>query len=353
MLAHTEILPDLKPETDMSEYGTKALKSVADSRSGYGTTGPESDDTPERVPGEFDGYGDPLLDTRLASDEYADVLPDRYRFDGEVLSWGGAVQQYLNHRRGERASVESDDSPVSQGTLRHRALQKNAVVHRADREVRGRMEDPVLSLITLAGSFDPTEVRVVDYAVQLSDALDSAMDTFRYQTRQKRGWDVEYVVLLAGTDDGVPHYHMVVWIDWGTMSADTDTERRVRAGLAPVVERFQSKLDSTRRESIEDDTGIPDGAVRVDTDPNEGLERYPADGRDGPVHPFARYASNQVPHLGRATEDTDSFDGMTESERRVGAVADALPRDVSQWRSSTGVSAIGSIAVDKSGSTGC
>jgi len=335
----------------MSEYGTQTLKSVADSRSECGATGPESDDTPERVPGEFDGYGDPALDTRLASDEYADVLPDRYRFDGKVLSWGGAVQQYLNHRRGERASVESDDSPVSRGTLRHRALQKNAVVHRADREVRERMEDPVLSLITLAGSFDSTEVRVVDYAVQLSDAFDSALDTFRYQTQQKRGWDVEYVVVLAGTDDGVPHYHMVVWIDRASMPADTDTESRLRNGLVPVVERFQSELDSTLRESVEDDTGIPDGAVRVDTDPDEGLERYPADGRDGPVHPFSRYASNQVPHLGRATEDTDSFDGMAKSERRVGAVADALPRDVSQWRSSTGVPAIGSTDVGKSGIT--
>lgn len=291
-------------------------------------------DSVNREPGAFDGYDDPLLDRRIASDAYTDVLPERYRFDGAVLSWGGAVEQYLNHRGGEQASVASDESPVSEGTLRRRALQKTAVIHQADREIRDRMAAPCVALLTFAGSFDPTEIPVVDYTAELSDALGSSMDTFRYQTRQKRGWAVEYAVVLGGTDDGVPHYHAVVWIDGVTVQAET-----ARAGLEPVVDRFQSELPATLRESTAGEQRVPDGAIRVDTDPSEGLAPYPAD-EGGPVHQIARYAGNQVAHLGRASEGLDSFDGLSGAERRLGAVADAVPRGVTQWRSSSQVPAI-------------
>ena len=297
-----------------------------------------STDSEGRDPDAFAGYCDSMLEHRIASDEYADVLPDRYRFDGTVLSWDGTIQQYLNHRRGERASVESDDSPVSAGTLRRRAIRKNAVIHRADRTIQERMTDPAVCLLTYSGQFDPTEDAVVDYAGGLSDALDSAFDTLRYQVEDKRDWSVDYVCVLGGTDRGIPHYHLVVWIDQAGMSDPTVSG--LRDALQPAVQRFRDELGPTRREAVGADQDVPQGALRVDMSPSEGLQSYPAD-RDngGPVHQFPRYVANQLPHLGAPDAD-DRDRQLSESDRRIGAVADAVPTEVSQWRSSTGVPSV-------------
>lgn len=155
-------------------------------------------------------YGSPELNARLATDEWTDGFSDRYRFEGSVITWGGAVEQYKNERKGQEASAEANGW---RETLHQRARRKCAVAHQADRTIRPALDEPPMSFLTFAGAYDPTRddryAHIIDYTVELAEAVNATMATHRYQVR--RECPTEYLMILGGTERGVPHYHMVGW----------------------------------------------------------------------------------------------------------------------------------------------
>jgi len=271
--------------------------------------------------------GDAHADRRLASPELADTLPDRYCSDsGEPLSLNEATERYRNHRIGEEASAEINGYS---GSLYRRAKRKCALVHHADRRFRAQMDDPSMLLLTFAGSWDPTDEEygpLLEYELALAEAIDAAWSTVRY--RLFRGYEAEYVLIEAGTDQGVPHWHLLVW---------TEADAELRANAEVALGRFQAELPADLREFDPDqDTAVPDGTVLVDEAPYSDPESYPGDGENGPVSGFGRYVANQLPHLGLADRDLDAFAGMSEDDARYGAVADVSPTE--GWRASRAVS---------------
>lgn len=274
------------------------------------------------------GGGQVHVDRRFASPSSADTLPDRYLFDtGEPLPLNEAAERYRNHRLGEEASTEINGF---RGSLHRRARRKCALIHHADRRFRAQEGDPSLLLLTLAGSWNPTHDEygpLLDYELAVAETLDSIWSTVRY--RLLRGREAEYVLIEAGTEQGVPHWHLLIWTE-----GDEDT---LRANAEEVLRRFQSALpDELREFDPSEGASVPDGAILIDTDPNTELKSYPADGDSGPVHAFARYVANQLPHLGLADRDVDTFEGMTAGEARYGVLADASP--TVGWRASHAVS---------------
>lgn len=294
---------------------------------GRDTGAADSNSGPTADVGRRPQYGAPALDARLASDEWADVLPDRYRFEGAVISWGGAVEQYKNERKGQDVSAEANGW---RNTLHQRARRKCSVLHQADCTIRPELENPTMSFLTFAGAYDPTRVEryahIIDYTVELAEAVDATMATHRYQVR--RECSTEWVLIIGGSERGVSHFHMVGWHD-GELERDR---------FVAVRDRFVDECDVATESS-----NPPAEAVKLDPDPNSGLEEYPADPRGQPVHPFARDAANQLPHLGRIDDHLDAFEGMSQGELRFSVVADALPSSVSTWRASIGVPSIDSV----------
>lgn len=328
-----DILPvtsnEENPIDDMEAPVGSDYQSTSDVR--RETSDSEVTDTPTgptRDPLFHPNYGCRKLNTRVASEKYADVLPNRYLFDGTVISWGGAVEQYRNERRGQDASAEANGWGQ---TLHQRARRKCAVLHHADRTIRPEMGNPTLSFLTFAGQYDPTRdnefAHIIDYTDELTRAVDASMSTHRYQIR--REYQTEYGLIMGGTETGIPHFHMVGWHD-GSVERD---------GFEAVIERFVDECAVTTEVQCP-----PEEAVKLDSDPNNGLEEYPGDPRREPVHPFARDAANQLPHLGRVDDDIDVFEGMTQGELRFSAVADALPSSVSTWRASRDIPSIDSLS---------
>jgi hypothetical protein len=250
-------------------------------------------------------------------------IPDRYRpTHQETISVEEAAEEYQRHRLGEIASRKANGF---QGTLYRRARRKCACIHSADRQFRDEMENPVLLLITLAGSWNPTHDKygpLVAYERALARAIDEAWSTIRYRLLRET---VEYVIIEAGTERGTPHRHLLVWMDTKDCQVRRDAER--------AIQKFQTKMPQPLREFDPDDSP-PDEAIRIDQSPNTNLESYPGDPNGKPAHPLARYTANQLPHIGMPTQDENAPDGTC----IYGAVADAS--SIQDWRSSHGVSTI-------------
>lgn len=265
----------------------------------------------------------------FASDSFVDHLPDRYlSYNGRILSWNVAVEQYRNHRIGEEASSDANGYT---GGLRQRAKRKMATVYTADRTFRAEFNHPVVGLATIFGEYRPTNTHygpILDYEQALTEAIDGASQTIRYRLRQKRR--AEYALIEAGTEtNGVPHFHLITWAD------ETDVGE-LRSDIEAIVCRAQEHLPPSVREFDPATQEIPSGAVRIDEAPNSGLKIYPADKNREPASAIARYVANQLPHVGTADPEADVFEGMNKAELQFGAIADASSRR--GFRPSAGVS---------------
>ncbi|SFS56267.1 hypothetical protein [Halostagnicola kamekurae] len=209
------------------------------------------------------------------------------------LTLAEATDVYKAHRAGEAANER-----YTSGTLLGRARRRYGALLSTDRQLRQEYDNPTVAMLTLTANpvFGGEWITPLEHTEALTEPLSNVFATLRYHLRE---YKFEYAAVRGATDQGVSHWHIVMWID-GNPSPDT---------FAPAVESFINNCDIASQEQhpLED-------AVKVNTIPSQDLKPIGKTDRErGTVSKLSRYVATQIPHV-------SGVDDMSEAEAMQGAI---------------------------------
>lgn len=225
-----------------------------------------------------------------------------------------ASDAYEAHRAGESANES-----FSTGTKLGRARRRYGALLNADRRLRQEYDNPTVAMLTLTGTpvWGGEWITPVEHTEAVTESLGNVLEALRYHLSdpRKRSLDYEYAAVRGASEQGVSHWHIVVWVD-GDVS---------REAFAPAIDAH------IRNSEVADaDTHDLADAVKVNTAPSSDLKPIgKLDADRGSVSQITRYVATQIPHVSSVGE-------LSDAESLQGAIEWAAPSR--GFRTSSGIS---------------